>query len=247
MDLANFSRLVGTIFTLSNFLPLLLVVGVVLQWTRWRRLGNRLAAVVAVSFLAIYFLPIDEWVRAPLEDRYHRPAWPQHVDGVLVLSGGQNRIVAGAELARRYPDAKVIYSGGVAPFERPENAEVRVAPAAFERLGVEPSRLTFETRSRNTWESLVYSQKLAKPQPGETWMIVTSGIHMPRAMGIAAKLHWHVLPWPSGFVPVRAQGMAWDSSVAGRLVQIEGAIHEWAGLAAYRVMGRLGDTAANPR
>jgi uncharacterized SAM-binding protein YcdF (DUF218 family) len=243
MDLASFSRLAAIIFTPSNFLPLLLVMGVVLQWTAWRRLGMRLVIAVAAAFLLVYFLPIDEWVRAPLEDQFTRPAWPAHVDGVIVLAGGQSRLVAGAELARRYPEARLIYSGGVAPFERPETAEARVAPAAFEQMGVERSRLIMETRSRNTWESFVYSKKLAQPQPDETWLVVTSAVHMPRAMGIAARLHWHVLPWPSGFVPVKAKGMAWDSSIADRLVQIEGGAHEWAGLAAYRLMGRLGETA----
>jgi uncharacterized SAM-binding protein YcdF (DUF218 family) len=244
MDLAIFSRITGTVFTASNFLPLLLVMGVLLQWTAWRRLGRGLVIAVAASFLLIYFLPIDQWLRAPLEDRFSRPPWPAHVDGVIVLAGGQDRLMTGAEVARRYPHARLIYSGGVAPFEKPEMSEANVARAAFEQMGVAPSQLTLETRSRNTWESFVYSKELARPRPDETWLVVTAPIHMPRAMGVAARVHWHVLPWPSGYAIIsKGEGVEWDSSIAERLVEIESGAHEWTGLAAYRLMGRIGETA----
>src|SRR5580700_7289763 len=98
MDLAIFSRISGVVFTLSNFLPLLLILGVLLQWTAWRRLSKGLVIAVAASFLLIYFLPVDEWVRAPLENQFSRPPWPAHVDGVIVLAGGQDRLMTGAEV-----------------------------------------------------------------------------------------------------------------------------------------------------
>ena len=70
-------------------------------------------------------------------------------------------------------------------------------------------------------------------------------MHMPRAMGIAARLHWHVLPWPSDYLTTgKKEGMDWNSSLASRLATIEFAVHEWAGLTAYRLMGRLGDSSS---
>jgi uncharacterized SAM-binding protein YcdF (DUF218 family) len=151
--------------------------------------------------------------------------------------------MAAAELARRYPHAQVIFSSGMAPLAKGEMTEADVARALFAQLGVPASRLTLESRSRNTWENFVYSKNLVHPEPGETWLLVTSAVHMPRAMGIAAKLHWRVLPWPSDYLTTgKPDGIDWNSSLASHLETIELAVHEWAGLAAYWLMGRLGDT-----
>jgi uncharacterized SAM-binding protein YcdF (DUF218 family) len=260
MDLALLSRIAGIIFTPSDFFLLLLVLGVLLQATRWRRLGKGLVIAVAVSFLLIFFLPLDNWLATPLENQFRRPPWPDHVDGMIVLGGGENgavfaargvmgpsagdpRLIAAAELARHYPQAKLIFSGGMAPLEKGEMSEAGVARAIFAQLGVPPSRLTLENRSRNTWENFVYSKNLAQPRANETWLLVTSAIHMPRAMGIAARVHWRMLPWPSDYLTTgRPSGIRWNSSLTAHLETIELAVHEWAGLAAYRMMGRLGDT-----
>jgi uncharacterized SAM-binding protein YcdF (DUF218 family) len=260
MDLAILSRIAGIIFTPSDFFLLLLILGLLLQGTRWRGLGKGLVIAVTLSFLLVFFLPLDNWLATPLENRFHRPPWPAHVDGMIVLGGGENgavlaargvmgpsagesRLMAAAELARRYPHARLIFSGGMEPLAKGEMSEADVARTIFAQLGVPPSRLTLEGRSRNTWENFVYSKKLAQPQPGETWLLVTSAMHMPRAMGIAARLHWRVLPWPSDyFTTGRPGGIRWNSSLASHLGTIELAVHEWAGLTAYWLMGRLGDT-----
>jgi hypothetical protein len=71
---------------------------------------------------------------------------------------------------------------------------------------------------------------------------------MPRAMGIAAKLDWPMLPWPSDYITTgRPVTSDWNASLADKLMNIESAVHEWAGLAVYRLTGRLGDPADNRR
>ena len=98
-----------------------------------------------------------------------------------------------------------------------------------------------ENHARNTWENFLYSRQLAKPKPGETWLVVTSAIHMPRAMGIAARLHWHVLPWPADYLTAGKKGTKdWNASLASHLIELDSVVHEWAGLAAYWLMGRIG-------
>jgi uncharacterized SAM-binding protein YcdF (DUF218 family) len=187
MDLALLSRIIGIIFTPSDFLLLLLILGVVLRWTRYHRWASRLVIGVTVCLLLIFLLPIDEWLAAPLENRFPRPAWPAHVDGMIVLGGGEDgvifaargipapdraegRLVAAAELSRRYPDAKLIFSGGLAPLSPKTMSEAPVARAILQQMGVPPSRIILESRARNTWENFVYSKELAKPRPGETWL-----------------------------------------------------------------------------
>src|SRR6185437_13870495 len=51
MNLALLSRILGIVFTPSNFLLLLLVLGMLLQWTRAKRWGKMLALAVTAAFL----------------------------------------------------------------------------------------------------------------------------------------------------------------------------------------------------
>ena len=257
MDFATFTRWLSVLFTPSDFLGLLLLLGVFLLPTRRRHLGYMLVAGVTVVLTAIFFFPFDRWLTEPLEDQFPRPSWPAHVDGIIVLSGGESgaiyeargvqapdphegRLVASAELARRYPQAKLIYSGGTAPLEKDKMAEADVARAIYVQMGLPPSRVIAERRSRNTWENLVYSKEIAKPKDGQTWMLVTSAKHMPRAMGVASKLDWKILPWPADYSttgkPISAD--SWNSSLAERLWGIENILHEWGGLTVYRLTGR---------
>lgn len=261
MDFAHFSRLLSVLFTPSDFLWLLLVVGILLQWTRRKRLGKGLVIAVAVVLGFVLFLPIDRWLAAPLENALPRHPLPSQVDGILVLGGGEDgeifaarhvqapdpaegRLIASAELARRYPHAKLIFSGGMAAYAKGALPEASVARAIYAQMGLPPDRMIAENRSRNTWENFLYSKELARPRPGQIWVVVTSAVHMPRAMGIAAKLHWHVLPWPADYMSTgRAEGESWSDSLGSKLDHLESVVHEWAGLAVYRLTGRWASTA----
>src|SRR6185437_2326645 len=187
MDLAVASRVAGIVSTPSDFLLLLLLVGVVLQWTRrYQGWGKAIISGTVVLLLLLLLLPLGDWLIAPLESRFKRPPLPSHVDGIVVLGGGENvdgyavhglesyipaegQLKAAAELARRYPDAKLIFSGGNQPLTGAHISEATVARAVLEQLAVPASRLTLESRSRDTWENLINSKKLAHPKPGETW------------------------------------------------------------------------------
>ncbi len=135
----------------------------------------------------------------PLEDRF--PPWNSAQgppDGIVVLGGAiapgislargavalnnsAERITATVELARRYPNARIIFSGGTAAlFKGP--LEAPLAVKEFEALGVAHDRITAEEQSRNTIENAVFSRLIAQPKPGERWLLVTSAFHMPRAI-----------------------------------------------------------------
>ena len=100
-------------------------------------------------------------------------------------------------------------------------------------------RLLIERKARNTWENAVYTKALVGPKPGERWLLVTSGWHMPRAIGAFRKVGFEVEPWP---VDYRTAGPedAWRlfSAPSEGLRRLEAVVHEWIGLAVYRVLGR---------
>src|SRR5215469_16132945 len=197
----------------GNTLVLLITAGAALQWTRWQRIGLLLTTASAGAFLLV--LPIGYWILKPLEDKYPRPAWPARVDGIVVLGGGmdpviyemrkapaedvvEGRLVAAAEVARRYPNARIVFAGGTGTpeFTPPETEAARLA---FAQLGIPQSRITYEDRSRNTWENLAFSQQLVQPKPGEVWLLATSASHLPRTMLIAGRLGWHLVAWPTDY------------------------------------------------
>lgn len=256
MEFAVLSRLSAILFTPGNLLLWALLVGVALTFTRHVFAARVILVFTAIAALLVAALPLQAWLARPLEDRYPRGPMPPLVSGILVLSPGPNttifaargvpatersgRFLAAADLLRRYPAAKLVYSGGIAPLVGGAEAETIVARNLFAQMGIPASRIIWEESARNTWENFTRSRALVTPRPGEIWIVVTSAINMPRAMEIAARLCWSVLPWPSDYVSTGKSENLGVIDFAGRLSELDTVAHEWLGLAAYRLTGRAG-------
>ena len=96
------------------------------------------------------------------------------------------RLTETAALAFRFPNAKIVISGGDGALLYASMGEAGVAKRFFTRLGIAPERILLEEKSRTTSENAVFTKALVTPQPGERWLLVTSAFHMPRAMGCSA-------------------------------------------------------------
>jgi uncharacterized SAM-binding protein YcdF (DUF218 family) len=260
------SKLLAFFTQPSNLIVLLGLVGLVLTRTRFARAGWRLAAGALVVVGLIGFLPLGSVLSLPLENRF--PPWdPTGAPpaGIVVLGGAINanklatrgevgineaaeRVVALPALAKRYPAARIIYSGGDAGLFFHHRSEADVVTELFESLGVPASRLTLEGRSRNTIENAAYSKALAQPKPGERWLLVTSALHMPRAMGAFRQAAFAVEAYPVDY-----QTNGWRDllevfgSLSGGLTRTDNALHEWIGLIAYRVTGKTPELLPGPR
>ena len=71
---------------------------------------------------------------------------------------------------------------------------------------------------------------------------------MPRAMGVAQRLAWHVVPWPTDYVTPGSNGRLVHRMSLGRsLPTIDAALHEWIGLIAYRLSGKSSALFPGPR
>lgn len=236
----------------SHLVAWLSVAAAILLAVGRDRWGRYLAYAAAGMFLAIGFLPVSLWLMQPLENRYPHPAWPAHVDGILVLGGGldtqtllsrgaigtfnaEARLVTTFELARRYPNARVIFSGGTA--SAGGGPEAVAAKYVFAQMGLPPDRLLLEDRSRDSWENFVFSKRLAKPKPGDVWVLATSAFHLPRAMQIAARVGWQMIPWATDYT-TDGHGHYSCGDFSGNLLRTDLAAKEWIGLLAYRLSGR---------
>jgi uncharacterized SAM-binding protein YcdF (DUF218 family) len=222
------------------------------------RVGRWVAILSSATLILIGVLPVSVWLIRPLEDRFPAPADTMAPpSGIIILGGaiddeisrarhqvsfgeGAGRLTEAAILARRYRDARIVYSGGSdSLFGRP-SSEAAEAKKLLVALGVDSDRIVLEDRSRNTDENARFTRDLVAPRPAEVWLLVTSAYHMPRAMGLFRRAGFDVAAYP---VDYHSEGDASDwrlSAEATRgLLLFDIAVHEWIGLIAYRAAGKI--------
>ena len=242
----------------SSLLLLLALTSIVMLWTRFAATGRRIALVAALLFLVAGLSPLGHLLILPLEERFARVELTADAQptGIIVLGGAQDtlvsaargvvalneaaeRIVEGVVLARRFPGAKLVFSGGSRRLFYTGAREAEAAAALFRNLGIDGRRFLLENRARDTYENALFTRDLVKPSVGERWLLVTSAAHMPRAMGCFRKVGFAVLPWP---VDYRTRGIQdvgrFFDKPSGGLRRVDAATREWAGLAVYYLTGR---------
>jgi uncharacterized SAM-binding protein YcdF (DUF218 family) len=215
--------------------------------------------VAFILFAALSLSPLGHIMTWPLEDRFA----PADVDrggpitGIIVLGGGEDthvglarnvtalneageRMAEAIVLARRYPEARVVFSGGGARLVYAGRKESIGAESLLTAMGLPRERLLLEDRSRDTYENALYTKELVQPSPKQRWLLVTSAYHMPRAIGCFRQVGFPVEPWP---VDYRTRGpQDWqrffDKPSEG-LRRVDVIAREWAGLVVYRLTGRI--------
>jgi uncharacterized SAM-binding protein YcdF (DUF218 family) len=251
------SKIFGFFALPSNLFIVLGLVGIVFAALRRGRAGGKLI-VASIVLLAIFGLsPLANALILPLEDRF--PPWDDTrgaPDGIVVLGGAfetiiaatrpdiplneaAERMTASAELARRYPQARIVFTGGSGSLMFDGPTEGELARRFYAGLGIAPERLTIEERSRDTAENARFTKLLAEPKDGERWLLVTSAYHMPRSIGAFRKVGFMVEAYP---VDYRTRGIE-DlgrpfASLGDGLRRSDTAVREWAGLVIYWFAGR---------
>lgn len=251
------SKLIYFFVTPSNFLTLLALVGAALLFVaRWHRFGRVLVALGAIGLFAGGLAPLSALVALPLENRF--PAFAaddRPVAGIIVLGGAVDtgtsvrrnelvlndageRHIAMADLARRYPQARLVFSGGGMTQEGGPNSEAGVVGRFADAQGLPRTRLILEDRSRNTHENATFTAEMVRPQPGERWLLVTSAWHMPRAVGCFRKAGFDVTAYPVDYRTAGWSDLRHLNDFASQgLLLFDLVAKEWIGLVAYRLAG----------
>jgi uncharacterized SAM-binding protein YcdF (DUF218 family) len=238
----------------TNVLACLALVGLVLIGLR-RRIGKILtvAAAAAIGFAGLS--PLGNMLLTPLEQRFAGMQFPDgKIDGIIVLGGSYDRIrgylntvvledgthamAAVPDLARRYPEAKLIFSGGTAEENVHVPPEAIVARQLFISFGISQNRIVIEDRSRNTLENARLTAQMLAPKPGQRWLLVTNAFHMPRAMGTFRQAGFDVAAFPVGWRTNGWRDFFWPPPSANEgLRRVDVAVREWIGLVAYKLLG----------
>lgn len=259
------SKTFGTALLPINLLVELGIVSVVLMATRFAAFGRKLAAITLGLLAVVAFSPLGNLLLYPLESRF--PAWDPSrgaPDGIIVLGGSvdtdlsaahrtpvvahaADRLLAPAELARRYPNARIVFTGGTANLISTDAREADYSAPILENLGIPQERLILERYSRNTYENAIFTKQLVAPKPGERWLLVTSAFHMPRSIGIFRKAGFDVEAYPVDWrMGGRDDLFSFTNSGSDGLGRTDVAVREWIGLVAYRLMGRTGELLPGP-
>jgi uncharacterized SAM-binding protein YcdF (DUF218 family) len=259
------SRLLGFFVIPSNTIAVFAGLGLLLLILRWRHAAK--FAGLALSVLVVAALsPVGNMLFTPLEQRFPFLAYPDKpIDGIIILGGSydtvshsyQSEIVLQEDtypvtvvpdLARRYPKAKIIFSGGTSDPLKPGLSEAAIVKQIFISWGIPADRILTEEQSQTTEENARFTARMLRPTPQSRWLLVTSSYHIPRAMGAFRKAGFNVLAFPAG---PRTHGWVdfwWPSDTAtDNLRRVDLAVHEWLGLAAYRLRGYSDEWFPGPR
>jgi len=216
---------------------------------------------VACGLLLLFVSSIDPVAHAltlgleakhpPLEEKDGVPQVPVTPRHIVVLGGGHfsvpgkptlsrlsrhalGRMVGAVDLWKHFPEARFIVTG-----HPDETAAMR---AVAERLGVSPGLIVEENESRDTDD---HPSKLAPLVGADPFLLVTSGVHMPRAAEefrgrgldpILAPVDLTIWPRQGEYDPYRS-GLFLPRPE--NILLTSTAVHEWCGILWMRWLGGL--------
>lgn len=252
----------------SNLIPSITLFGLLLLiWGKRKKAGIFLS----LSSLFLFFLcglgPVANWVMLPLEQRF--PTFDEKqiipITGIIILGGAAmpeesftrkqlvlneagERIMALGYLSRKYPEAKIIFSGGGGTLLRQHISEAEAIREYADMIGVPKNRLILETQSRSTAENAKFTKEIASPKDGETWLLVTSAWHMPRSIGVFQKAGFNVIAYPVDFRTRGTQDIFRTFAFSSEgLRRLDTGSKEWMGLIAYRLAGHTKELFPSPK
>lgn len=159
-----------------------------------------------------------------------------HVQPLLI--GAAERMTVALSMHQRNPHLRFIYTGGEGALLGSGPSEAERARLFFDSMGPLAPPMVYESESRNTYENAVFTAKLPKVDMTQRWLLITSATHMARSMATFRKVGWNVTAYPVDFRT--GNRTPWtDYSLRDGAANWQLALHEWLGIWAYRLAGRL--------
>lgn len=255
----SISKLLTELIYPINQTILLMLAGLFFQW-RGRR---KLASALFVVALLVIALPSTPLVSDPLvgwlERRYPSLATEDYprCDAIVVLGGsvqpnypprhhaeemGEARLQQAIRLYRAGKANLLVVSSGprsassdpAEPTEALEMKEILVSS------GIPASAILAEDQSRNTAENAEETLKLLRDQGCKSLLLVTTAMHLRRAVALFEKGDLEIVPVPCSFRVVESpHGLSYYIPDALTLRRSSLAIKEYVGYLVYQLLGRI--------
>lgn len=239
----------------DHLLVFMLLLALFSLWIGWRKFGGSLLLLNLMLWLALMLMPLGDLAMRPLESRFSPPDLSNfNPQGIIVLGGAElaeesvvwsmsefnaaaERVMVIPVLAKRFPEAQIIFTGGSGSLLRQEFKGADAVATYVADLGLS-DRVMFESNSRNTHENALFSAKILSGVPTGDWLLVTSAFHMPRSVGIFRQQGWRVIPYPVDHYSLTSDGLRLDPRLWQNLRDLNIAMREWIGLIVYYYTGK---------
>lgn len=213
--------------------------------------GNHWAALGLARSLEWRYLPPAELPSAPalvvLGGATQSASYPR--PGVEV-NGAGDRLIYAAWLYKQGKAPRLLLSGGGIDWLSEGSAPAEDMAVLLEGMGVPRQAMWLESASRNTYENAANSRAILSPLGIRRILLVTSALHMPRAVGLFERQGFEVIPAPTDFLVTQAAyGAAQEGRLANALINLlpsaenlaltSRALKEYFGILVYQLRGWL--------
>ncbi len=260
------SKLFWYVIEPGNLFLLTLLLSIGFLWSKWHKAARLGLVAIGTISLLIAILPFGSYTISILENRFKKPDLAgTRIDGIIVLGGvispalsnsrnelsfgsATERLVAFAALGKKYPEARLVFTGGSGDPFHPELSEASIIKPFLELLEMDNERIIFEGDSRNTTENAAFTYDMLKPQKSENWLLITSAFHMPRAMGCFRKVGWNISAYPVDFTTKSSDDIApVQFNFTRGLAYLSTSFHEVLGLVSYYALGKTDEIFPGPQ
>ncbi len=214
-----------------------------------KRIAGLLCTLIALGLWGLSAAPVANWLTSGLESEFSQPESPRG-DVIILLGGGYSlvpdltgfgfpkssmlgRIVTAVRLQQKLGIPIIVSSG---PDSTDIPADAVVAKRILVDLGVDERMIIPEIKSRDTYENAKYSKEICAQKGFTRPVLVTSAVHLRRAVMIFEKQGMNVTPYPAFFRSnpnVRYRWMGWFPNHENFSGSVR-SIHEYMGYLYYQ-------------
>lgn len=227
---------------------LFLLLGAIFLIFKKGTFGKKLVIFGCFGLTLFAIVPVGLWTFEMLENRFPKvTSISPTTKGMILLGGSFDRMTSQArgetaynlaagsfiwfvKTAKANPHLQLVFTG--TPFE------AETAKKEFKALGLDPSTVLYEDKSKDTKDNAAKTQELINPNPQDQWLLVTSAYHMPRSVGLFRKAGFNVIPCPVDYHTPGNYEMWFFIGLKTNLDAWHAASREWLGMIINYLMGR---------
>jgi uncharacterized SAM-binding protein YcdF (DUF218 family) len=255
------SKLLPLLFFPLGLACLLIILAVLLR-------RERLQRVILVLALLVLWIGGNRWVSVELarslEWRYLPPEEIPSGEVIVLLGGGTapveyprqivemnsagDRVTYAAWLYHQGKAPHILATGGMLDWSPRGSTPAAEMAELLDMLGVPAEAIWLEDRSRNTYENALYCAQILSEKGIQRILLVTSAMHMPRAVRLFEAQGLEVTPLPTDYTVTTGGGDEetygdWRSLVLGVITTVDNlalttrVLKEYAGIFIYELRG----------